>query len=176
MSRSLALVSFRGQNLKSPGEVSTLSGCFSLAWGGKPPLIWKHLLQSLYVWFLPSGTKHLLNMELYVSSHQVMQAADRILCRGITTCRWFYDATLFLGVWCFFERKLDPKYYPNLRILRIRISPSTSEGLLGHVFFDTGKSNGILSCPTAEAPHHLPAHLGRGCWENFSNLTCAAKC
>lgn len=47
MSRSLALGSFCGQNLKSPGEVSTFSGCFSLAWGGKPQLIWKHLLQPL---------------------------------------------------------------------------------------------------------------------------------
>jgi CTP:phosphocholine cytidylyltransferase-like protein len=43
----------------------------------------------------------------------------------------------------FRDTKPDPKYYPDLRILRIRISPSTSEFLLGHSFFDTGKSSSV---------------------------------
>ena len=53
--------------------------------------------------------------------------------------------TYFLGLMFFRDTKPDPKYYPDLRILRIKISPSTSEFLLGHVFFDThvGESSSV---------------------------------
>ena len=82
-------------------------------------------------------------MELYVSSHQVMQAADRILCRGITTSHWFYDADIFFGFDVFSRYKARSKILPRLENLENQNFSFNIRIFVGTFFFDTGKSSSV---------------------------------